>query len=202
MRHRVFVAINLDEKTIIEIAELIDECRKKLPRGIENQIRFLPPENWHITLSFLGYQDEADIEKIKAVLEETAKGYPSTSSGNNLFEVRFERIIWGPLERTPRMIWLLGDGSTSKKLGEIKNRLEDILETNDVPFDRETRPLNAHITLARFDMRLPQPKPEIEKAVELRFEAKSLDLMESQLSRGGAQYTILQKFPLTIKEKE
>ncbi len=92
------------------------------------------------------------------------------------------------------MIWLLGDKETSKRLGEIKNHLEDILEAKNVSFDRETRPFNAHITLARFDIRLPHPKPTIEKNVDLRFEASSLDLMESKLSQEGAHYAVLQKF--------
>lgn len=194
MHHRVFVAINPDEQTIAKIGELVNECREKLPSGIERQIRFLPPENWHITLSFLGYQDEVDIEKIKTALAEAAKSHIA-------FEVKIEKLIWGPPDKVPRMIWLSGDSTTSKKLGEIKNHLEDILEASGVPFDRESRHFNAHITLARFDLRLPRPKPEIEKGVDLRFGAKSLDLMESKLERGGAKYTVLQKFSFVRIER-
>lgn len=192
MRRRVFVAINPDERTIVRIGKVVGECRKKLSPGIEKQIRFLPPENWHITLSFLGYQEEAGIEEIKAALGEAAKNFAP-------LEVELRKLIWGPPGKTPRMIWLLSDSATSRKVGEIKNHIEDILEARNIPFDRETRPFNAHVTLARFDLKLPQPRPEIEKNIDLRFEAKSLDLMESKLKRGGAEYTILQRFFL---EKE
>lgn len=191
-KRRVFVAINPDERTIVEIGGLVRECRGKLPRGIKRQIRFLPPENWHITLSFLGYQDEANVEKIEVALGETAKRFAPA-------EVGLESLVWGPLGRPPRMIWLLGDGETSKKLGEMKNSFEDLLGEKNVLFDRETRPFNAHITLARFDLRLPQPRPAIEKRAGLRFEAKSLDLVESRLERGGAKYEIVQEFPLKTR---
>lgn len=189
MRHRVFIAINLGEKALAAVEKLVEECRRKLPRGIERQIRFMPPENWHITLSFLGHQEETDIDRIKAALEETRKPLVP-------FEAKLDRLIWGPPGKAPRMIWLLGDGSTSKKLGDVKIRLEDLLRASMVSFEREARQFNAHITLARFDLTLPQPPPTIEKGVNLGFEAKSMDLMESRLGRGGAEYTILEEFPL------
>ncbi len=189
MRHRVFVAINLDDKTLDSIQNLLKECRKSLPRAIEKQIRFLPRENWHITISFLGYQEEESIERIKFALREVAQKLPA-------FSVQLEKLIWGPPGSAPRMVWILGTKQSSLEIGKTKTLFEDELDKNAVPFDRETREFNAHVTLARCDLRLPQPRPRIEKDANLPFRAKSIDLMESHLSRDGARYTVLQRFSL------
>lgn len=186
--HRVFVAINPDEQTIAEIGELTKEFRKKLPLGIENKIRFMPPENWHITLSFLGHHDGAAIEKIKEVLKETAKQFGSQN-------VKLGKLFFAPRGRQARMIWLMGNEEASRKLGEVKKSFEDQLGAAGATFNPENRPFNMHITLARFDFVLQQDKPLIEKEINLQFEAATLDFMESELGRGGAKYTILQKFP-------
>ena len=95
------------------------------------------------------------------------------------------------------MIWLVGTKETSKILGEIKNHLENELVKNGVKFQRENRPYNAHLTLARFPS-APINADTISinqflnqhKSV-LSFQAQSLDLMESHLKSTGAEYEVL-----------
>jgi len=156
---------------------------------IEN-IRFAPEENWHVTLSFLGYQNDDDISRITNALRETADKFAPR-------DAVLEKLIYGPPGRAPRMIWIAGSRKTGEALGEIKNHLENRLEEEGINFHREFRKFNVHITVARFakDFRA-RGLPKIEKELGLTFSADSLVLMESELGRGGPKYTELQSFPL------
>lgn len=191
MRRRIFVAINLDSQTIKAIEGLENECGRKMPAAIMRGIRFAPPSNWHITLSFLGYQDDDAVARITQALKETVNQFGAQ-------EIVLEKLLYGPPGRTPRMIWIAANKTASANLGNIKTFFEDKLDKSGVNFGRETRRFNAHITLARFskDMEMGIELPQIDRSINLEFEAKSLDLMESELKRGGAEYTALQKFPL------
>ncbi len=181
---RLFIAINLPDN----IKNVIEKSLNDLPK-LAGEIRFLSRKNWHLTISFLGYQPDEAIGPILASIKETAKNFPAPT-------IKFEKVIWAPPDKPARMIWLTGSKETSKSLGEIKEYLEDSLVKNGVRFRIENRQYNAHLTLARFNFM----KPELIKEVglpnieNLSFEAESFDLMESQLKRTGAEYEVLSSF--------
>lgn len=182
---RLFIAINLPQN----IKEAIEEIINNLPKSAA-EIRFLPKENWHLTISFLGYQPDEAISPILESIKETIEREASPA-------IEFEKIILAPANRPARMIWLTGSKETSKILGAIKTKLEDELVKNGVQFQRENREYNTHLTLARFsptqinadiisvNQRIHQRKSA------LNLQAQSLDLMESHLKRTGAEYEIL-----------
>jgi len=173
---RLFVAILIPQDIRDSIAELMADIQKV--RGLPRDIRFVPPENWHFTLTFLGYQDESAIPNI------------STSDVDKI-EVRFEKLIYGPPGPRPRMIWLTTIGQTSEELGKIKEKLEDKLETKGIKWQRELRPYRAHITLARFPETPFGNLPPIEKEIDWRYEARGIRLMKSTLKRTGAEYKVI-----------
>lgn len=194
---RIFIAINLPEeikKKISQIvAELSEDANKYFKPG---EMRFLPPENWHLTISFLGGQSDEALDGIIVSMKEIVADF-------SLPEIEFENVILAPPNKTPRMIWLLGTERTSKSLGQLKDRLEDLLIENGVRFKSEARKYSAHITLAKFSLLNEDKleniknylcKPESSQRISaLRFEAKSLDLMESDINRSGAEYIVLSK---------
>lgn len=187
MVKRVFVAVNLSLEASGFIEKKLDELKRKtLP--IEKNLRFVKSYNWHITISFLGYQDVIEMPKImEAVKEITLEFFSPT--------IVFKRITYGPNVYNPRMIWLLTSDETSLNLGEIKNVFENNLERKGIKFKRENRPFNGHITLARINISRKKLKlPSIEETINFEFKAKSLDLMESILKRNGAEYNFLGKF--------
>ncbi len=58
-----------------------------------------------------------------------------------------------------------------------------------------------HITLGRirtweFRRIEPEERPEVNEEINLNFEVNSIEVMESTLKRGGAEYTILESCPL------
>jgi len=190
MKKRLFAAINLDSKTLDRLAAVSAEAQDKLAG--KPGIRFVSDEHWHITLSFLGYQDDAALPGITSALE-------IASQSGDPFEIAFDRIMYGP-PRAPRvrMIWAMTDEASSRRIAKIKNIFEDELDRRGTAFDREHRPFAGHITLARFNGDFDRSAlPAIEAQLSLRFEPKTIELMESELSRSGAEYAVLQQFSLS-----
>jgi 2'-5' RNA ligase len=154
-----------------------------LPEDIKNQLisfqskwpdlpcRWTKKENLHITLEFLGYLVDEELMELSQKTKEMA-------SGKKVFKIRLNRICYGPPnKKPPRMVWVVG---------------EEIKEFNLAP----------HITLGRiktwqFRQIDPEERPEVDQDIDLTFDVKSIEIMESQLKRGGPEYTILESIPLT-----
>lgn len=178
---RLFIAIPLSDKIREEIQNLVTDFKKV--RGFPKGIRFIPSENWHFTLTFLGYQNESVIPVVKKTLTNLTR-----LNLVNRVKVDFEEAIYGPVQKTPRMIWLTTTPRTSANIEGLKNLLEDALSENGVKWNRETRPYLGHLTLARFEPTARKLLPKIERSLNWSYEPTSLDLMRSTLLRSGAVY--------------
>ena len=190
MRHRVFIAINLPE----DIKEKLTDYQAKWP---ELPIRWTKKDNLHITLMFLGYlSDEELLEVLKSTKEAVSKHQP--------FFINLKKIIYGPPKKLPpRMIW--AEGEKSKELGKLQKDLENSLLSSEAlakeDLTIEARPYAPHITLGRikaweFRKIEPEERPEVNEEINLNFEVNSIEVMESELKRGGPEYTILESCPL------
>ena len=191
MRHRLFFAINLDEVLARKIARAMEEVERDLPPNLRAAARFVSSSNWHLTVSFLGYQDDAHFPAILEAGKRTALKFGPR-------EIDLERITYAP-SRGPsrRMIWAEARKDVSIWLGEMRNSLEKELFERGVPFAPERRRMDAHLTLARFTREVDASGlPPIPHAIHGRFLARKLDLMESILERDGAEYTAIQGFSL------
>lgn len=181
---RVFLAINLPPSIKGILEREVQDLKPRMPSGV----RFLKPENWHITLSFLGYQGDDDISKAVQATSSVVRDFAAP-------EGALEKIIYGPKGRAPRMIWITTDETTSSRLTAIKQMIENKLEKEGVRFRQEGRKFNGHVTLARFDKGVGMSElPPLNRKLGLNFIATSLELMESELKRGGAEYTALGRF--------
>ena len=118
MKRRVFISISLPERVKDKIEKELDNIRYKFT----DNIRFIDRKNWHITITFLGYQED---EFIGEIIKSMGKIIPQIEQP----KINFTDIDYGPKEKTPRMIWLNSCESMSEILGEIKNDLEkDLME--------------------------------------------------------------------------
>ena len=187
MKRRVFVAINIPSTAKRKINEEIEKIKFVFEEQNFFGCRFAPPENLHLTISFLGYQDDNGVALIADAVGKIAKKFENPL-------VIFDKIIYGPPKGTPRMIWLSGSEKTSKDLAEIKNHLENLLLENGVGFQQENRPYSTHLTLARFETTPKTSLPAIEKDFRIEFSAKNLNFMESHLKKTGAEYEPLASF--------
>jgi len=182
-QHRIFLAINLPDK----IKKRLSEFKKE---WFDLPIRLTKTENLHITLIFIGYVDtEEVIDMCKLTKEAISK--------ESIFEIKLNKICFGPLNKKPRMIWAVGD--INNNLSRLKNSLEKNLfnsNKNTASYNRSFRP---HITLAKIKQKewlKLLNKPNIEKDISLSFSVDSVKIMESYLSRKGPEYTVLESIPL------
>lgn len=192
MKQRLFVAINLPE----DLKKKIGQIAESLQKSFDFPARFLDSSNWHLTLSFLGYQNELIIDAINGAIRKT-----TASCEPPLIEL--ESITYGPPEKgaggpkNPRMIWLNGSRQTSQRLDVIKKSLENNLIDAGINFRVENRQFQAHVTLMRFETALTGALPKINNQFKQRFTSTSMDLMASKLGRSGARYSLLASFDFT-----
>ena len=194
MRRRLFVAINLPFEVRARLAGVTEPLAPLFPEA-----RWTRPEDMHITISFLGYQEDAAIPTIMDALR-AAAGEASPP------EIAFIKIIGGPPGNTPRMLWLVGDEKTDRRLAVLKAAVERELGERGICFDRpasyrrgkeEFRKFHTHVTLVRFntnDVESKIHRVPISIDCGVQFVAEAFYLMESTLKRTGAEYTRLQAF--------
>lgn len=180
-KRRVFIAINLSEKVRKKLVEF-QEKWSQLP------IRWVKERNLHLTLAFLGYlSDEEIVEICQTVKEIGSKHSPFMI---NLIKTNY----WPKDKEIPRLIWI--EGEKSEELDFLKEDLEGILK-DSIGFSSENRGFLPHITLGRikkWDWQKiePEERPDISEDIPLSFEVKSIEVMESQLKKTGAEYMILE----------
>lgn len=192
---RLFIAIWLPAEIIKELQKVVDEIRKDFPY---QDARFTTPEQWHLTLVFLGSQPETAVEKIRTALKAAAAAIQKV-------EISFEKITYGPSVSRPRMIWLNTTLATSKNLDGLKQIIEKELTGAGIIWAKENRPFHGHLTLARFlpagrqvSPRAKTDLPPLETSFFETFTANEIHLMQSRLKPTGAVYEELGKFPIVV----
>lgn len=189
MRRRIFISIGLPE----EVRRKLNESLKKwqwLP------IRWLGQDYWHITIISPFYADEKELIAIKEILAKAAKDFKP-------FSLAFNSIILAPPGRKARMIWF--SGPSSGRLEALKKKIEEVFLQKKLitSFGPEERPIVSHITLARFEegnLRELEQKTRILEEFKLSFLVDALDITESHLKSGGAEYETLSIIPFGEKE--
>ena len=179
MKRRVFIALDLPTGLKQQIAEAIKQWRW-LP------IRWLPSENWHITLIPPLYLDDPILDTLITTLRR-GRGWKPLA-------LRFSRVSLAPPGVPARMVWL--EGATPPELPKLKKKLERIWASEPtLPQPKpESRPPHLHVTLARFEsgeLRELEAKTRMLGEVDFRFEAKEVAIMESHLTPQGATYQTL-----------
>jgi len=186
-KSRIFIAINLPE----DIKKKFAGYQRKWPKL---PIRWTKTENLHITLEFIGYVDDGEILEICQAAKKAA-------SKHNPFLIKLTDICYGPLnKKPPKMVWAIGE--ESRELASLRNDLEKSLSdfpgnSQSLSVNDKERKFSPHITLGRIRQwewrRIePEERPAVEESVSLTFEARSIEVMESRLKRGGSEYIILE----------
>jgi len=180
-RHRIFIAINLPE----EIKKELAKYEGKWP---EVPAKWIPKDNLHITLEFLGDLTDIEIGDACQIVNEIAKNHKP-------FTINLHKVLYGPLAKNPpKMIWV--EGEKSEELTDLKNDLQKGL-LEKVRFKPDEKLFSPHITLARileweFKKIDPEEIPEISEEIGLTFSAESIEVMESEMKKGGPRYTVLE----------
>lgn len=189
-KKRLFVAIALSDSLTTELEQL-----QKQLKSFARDAKWVKVSGIHLTLKFLGYVEPETISTIRESLADIAKESGSIS-------IRANGCGFFPNARRPNVLWV---GVDSPGLLPLQQQVEDAMAK--LGFEKENRPFNPHLTLARFkDHRGHLPLgQEIEKFSSRNFgefTAQSFSLYESILSRQGAEYHKLQEFVLTEVSEE
>ena len=182
-KRRIFIAINLPE----EVKKELQMYQSKWP---ELPVRWTKLGNVHITLVFIGDVEDKDVADVSRIIKEVALRHSP-------FSVHLTKVCYGPPDKMPpRMIWAVGDRSQEFTL--LRDDLEkSLLASPHIHFPQEKRAFTPHITLGR--MRLwewqqiePEERPEVAEELDMEWQVESVEVMESKLKRGGAEYTIIE----------
>jgi 2'-5' RNA ligase len=178
---RLFVAVEVPQGVRAAIDEAIAPWREAFPRA-----RWVPPENWHVTLKFLG----ATFPRLRGWVEASVA---RAAAGHQPFEIRICRLGSFPSAGRARVLWAGPDDDGSALL-ELATSVEDELSRE---FPRERRAFHAHLTVARSDppLRLPAVFAETPLDAEA-FTVDHLVVFRSHLRRPAPRYEPLASFPL------
>lgn len=176
-RARLFVALELPGEVVEGLSAWGREAL-----GDVRAVRLLRPESLHVTLVFLGYQAERDIERIAEVSFEGGVG-------GGGFELVPEGVV--PVPRSRPRLFALDLEDAGGALGEWQAGLSERLEAARF-YEPEKRPFWAHVTLARVKRGEKVGRglelPELPAALREPFRAGRVTLYRSTLRRSGAVY--------------
>ncbi|UMX47446.1 MAG: RNA 2',3'-cyclic phosphodiesterase [Candidatus Nealsonbacteria bacterium DGGOD1a] len=189
--HRIFIAINLPDKLRNELGLFQD-------RWPELPARWTKMESLHITLNFLGNANDEEVCEI-------CKNAAEIAMRHEPFDLTIDKVAYGPVgnlsKKPPKMIWAVGN--SSPELGALQKDLETSLYEFCGGEYRESEIYSfaPHITLARLQLAglaqmEPEEIPEINEKISRTFMVESIEVMESQLKKGGPAYTILESLKL------
>ena len=142
--------------------------------------RWVPAENYHLTLRFIGETPSHRAEEIDTALSALrGRGFELTVTGLGLFE-KAGRVtaIWAGVERNPQ-------------LDHLQTKIENALQRAGV--EPQRRRFNPHVTLARLDSVLTPRMADFMQARNL-FRAEPVavrhfTLFSSQLGKEASVYT-------------
>ena len=183
---RAFIAIEFPEEVFAKIREI--------QKGLKSsglKLKWVAPENIHLTLKFLGDIDSRDLEKIKEAIRETIRGCSRISlvaKGLGVF----------PGLNRPRVVWV-GVSGELEQLKRLQQGLDDSLET--LGFPKEERAFCGHLTLARVKGAIHSEKlvEALKRFKDIEsdpFWVESVVLFKSELTPAGAIYTELMRASL------
>lgn len=185
---RAFVAIKIDP----EVAQRICAAQSKLDKSMTS-IRWVKPENLHLTLKFLGPVSDDKVTRIADSLERALHPlarFSVSCRGLGVFpDIRRAKVIWVGLEGKP--------------IADLAATVEAALEP--LGFPREKREFKPHLTIGRWRESAGRPdllRRELESGQKQDFGSSQMNeviLFQSVLKPTGAVYTPLKVFPLAQK---
>ena len=175
---RAFVAMEISD----EVRSALVRAQQELARS-PAKVKWVAPQNIHLTLKFLGEIDAETVGPVKAALAEAAGGGPVafTVEGLGAF----------PPRGAPRVVWA-GVSRGADPIARVQAALERAFRPLGFQAERRFVP---HLTLGRVKSR--QGADELRSALERRAgtgfgacTAAEVVLFESTLTPQGAIYTV------------
>ncbi len=154
-----------------------------------SEVKWVEPENLHVTLLFLGEVDEREVVAVCQVAAEAAKSQPA-------FTMSIAGAGCFPNPRRPRVLWV-GVGEGVQEVCALHDALENpLLELGC--YRREERHYTPHVTLGRVKSDRPADKLAAALARQAQWQGgkvaiREVHVMSSELSPSGPAYTVLSR---------
>ncbi len=180
---RVFIGIYVGHKikSILPSVKSVVNCNPQL-------IKWIPIENIHLTLSFLGNISNKDLPHL-------IQSFEKNITSNN-FQIRITDTGVFPSSKSPKVLWL-GISEGTDELISLQSKVVISIRKFNENHHRAT--FNPHITIAKIRRlhRKIDVLPFLNTVYSpIELEVNSIYLYESQLFPEGAKYTVLNTFPL------
>jgi len=188
---RAFIAIDLP----LLLQESLDKQTARLRQTLgDDAIRWVPPQNMHLTLKFLGSLPLSHLDFIKRMLAQSVDSNPQ-------FDLQISGLGSFPNSKRPRVLW--AGIHAPAGLASLQKTIED--GASRLGYNKEERPFSPHLTLGR--VRQGLSAQELHK-VSTTFSAfqlgkigtarvDSVYLYQSDLNSEGSVYTKL--FSATLR---
>ena len=170
VKQRLFFALWPDDEIRAQLASVVSAMPHRLGKPVANR-------NLHITLVFLGLVD-ADMTACFHNQALNIIGKPFRITLSELGYFRRSRVLWLGSEQCPEPLLAL----VQILNGKLKS----------CGFRPETRPFSPHITL----FRKAHPLRGGLSDIKIEWQVDSFYLVESQTRPEGAQYHLVQEYPL------
>ena len=182
MKIRTFLALELPQTVRNKLsahAELISGHDKL------QQIRWLPKENYHLTLAFMGNGDYALVSSIQLKLEQNL-------SSNKDVPFRFSEITPFPFSGTPKISAAMLE--RSEELIQLQHIVAKCVRAFGISHER--RRFTPHVTLGRLKSRSRKSLAFQPQQIFLEGVSEKVVIFQSELAPKGAVYTSLGKISL------
>ncbi len=195
---RAFIAIELPPAIRQALAAIGTEIQARAGAGARKAIRWVPAENMHLTLKFLGDVSSGNVQSLASMLRSEARRHPAFSfsvGGLGAF----------PNSHRPRVVWVGVEAPV--ELSTLQKAIE--AETRQLGYPAEERPFSAHLTLGRISQNArPEEVSLVARALgEVKVErvgqveVKMVHLFRSDLRPTGAVYSRLFSFDLGSRDQ-
>ncbi|MEN6356528.1 MAG: RNA 2',3'-cyclic phosphodiesterase [Armatimonadota bacterium] len=183
---RTFVAVLMDDAIRRRVAEVQSQLKKLAP-----DVKWVAPENFHITMKFLGNVDEAVLPDVISAVEEGAQGFSP-------FDLAISSVGAFPNPARARVVWV-GSADGREKLAELARSIDKKLV--EMGFEKEDKPFKAHITIgrvktSRFLRALAEGIGKVDANNLGTQRVSGVAVMRSNLGREGPTYTPIQVIDL------
>lgn len=182
---RAFIAVEIPDELKDVITGYIEELSAR-----DSGVRWVRPDQLHLTLKFLGSINEEQREFVEDVL-----GRVSTEE--RPFEIKIEGVGAFPDFRRPSVLWA-GVTGGQRELARLARRIDKLLRP--LGLKQEKRAFRAHLTLGR--VKKPGAIEEVRSKMRHdltrsfgRCTAFEIVLFSSTLMPEGAVYEALSRYP-------
>jgi 2'-5' RNA ligase len=186
---RVFIAIDIDDKTRKAIASLQKQIASKVDVK-KGDLKWVEPNNIHLTLKFLGEISDEQLKEVSEIVNTVAQAHQK-------FTLEIESVgSFGG--RSAKVVWVGASKGTDELLA-LQKDLDDLLAQAGYP--KEEREFSAHLTLCRVNHPMAGIKmgEAIAQFSHLKLGSIAADAIyvyQSQLTPAGPNYTLLGDFKL------